>query len=118
MATTATLGTPEKVLNASAESKSTKNEQQSGADLARNFEGINQRRSGHKRKRKTEKQLACLQNELRGGNLLWSREKIIDISEKSGMSETQIYKWWWDQTRKRLKKLKKAGFQQSIHGDN
>jgi len=24
------------------------------------------------------------------------------------MSETQIYKWWWDQTRKRLKKLKKA----------
>jgi len=25
------------------------------------------------------------------------------------MSETQIYKWWWDQTRKRLKKLKKAG---------
>ena len=24
------------------------------------------------------------------------------------MSETQIYKWWWDQTRKRMKKLKKA----------
>jgi len=22
------------------------------------------------------------------------------------MSETQIYKWWWDQTRKRMKKLK------------
>ena len=24
------------------------------------------------------------------------------------MSETQIYKWWWDQTRKRMKKLKNA----------
>ncbi len=24
------------------------------------------------------------------------------------MTETQIYKWWWDQTRKRMKKLKSA----------
>ena len=22
------------------------------------------------------------------------------------MTETQIYKWWWDQTRKRVKKIK------------
>ena len=41
-----------------------------------------------------------------GGNPLWSREKITGIAEKSGMSETQIYKWWWDQTRKRVKKIK------------
>ena len=51
---------------------------------------------GQKRKRKTEKQLACLQAELRGNNLLWSRQKIVEISERTGMSETQIYKWWWD----------------------
>lgn len=51
---------------------------------------------GQKRKRKTEKQLACLQQELRGSNMLWSRQKIIEISERTGMSETQIYKWWWD----------------------
>jgi hypothetical protein len=30
----------------------------------------------------------------------------MEISERTGMSETQIYKWWWDQTRKRMKKLK------------
>ena len=30
----------------------------------------------------------------------------MEISERTGMSETQIYKWWWDQTRKRIKKLK------------
>ena len=59
-----------------------------------------------KRKRKTEKQLSILQNELRGSNLLWSREKIIEIAERTGMTETQIYKWWWDQTRKRVKRLK------------
>ena len=59
-----------------------------------------------KRKRKTEKQLSVLQNELRGNNLLWSREKIAEIASRTGMTETQIYKWWWDQTRKRVKKLK------------
>ena len=59
-----------------------------------------------KRKRKTEKQLSILQNELRGSNLLWSRQKIIEIAERTGMTETQIYKWWWDQTRKRVKRLK------------
>jgi len=63
-------------------------------------------RAGLKRKRKTEKQLACLQSELRGSNLLWSRQKIVELSDQTGMSETQIYKWWWDQTRKRMKKLK------------
>ena len=62
--------------------------------------------AGGKRKRKTERQLSILQNELRGSNLLWSREKIIEIADKTGMSETQIYKWWWDQTRKRVKRLK------------
>ena len=37
---------------------------------------------------------------------MWSREKIIEIAERTGMTETQIYKWWWDQTRKRVKRLK------------
>lgn len=36
---------------------------------------------------------------------MWSREKIAQLSTKLNMSETQIYKWWWDQTRKRAKKL-------------
>lgn len=49
-----------------------------------------------KRKRKTEKQLACLQNELRCGNLLWSREKILELSKRTNMTETSVYKWWWD----------------------
>jgi hypothetical protein len=33
------------------------------------------------------------------------------------MTETQIYKWWWDQTRKRMKKLKSvAGANVPISG--
>lgn len=65
-------------------------------DLSACEESEQKRRGVHKRKRKTEKQLACLQSELRGSNLLWSRQKIIELSERTGMSETQIYKWWWD----------------------
>jgi len=58
-----------------------------GSDQA-NAAEIEQRQGGLKRKRKTEKQLYCLQKELRGSNLLWSRQKIMDISERTGMSET------------------------------
>lgn len=29
----------------------------------------------------------------------------MDISERLNLAETQVYKWWWDQTRKRQKKL-------------
>lgn len=38
---------------------------------------------------------------------MWTREKITELSQKLTMSETQVYKWWWDQTRKRAKKLAK-----------
>ncbi len=55
---------------------------------------------GTKRKRKTEKDLSFLRKELKK-EFLWSREKIIAISERLNLAETQVYKWWWDQTRKR-----------------
>ena len=57
-----------------------------------------------KRKRKSERDLAALRDELKK-ELMWSREKITALSQRLSMSETQIYKWWWDQTRKRAKKL-------------
>ena len=48
--------------------------------------------------------------------MLWSKEKIKEISERIGMAETQVYKWWWDQTRKRVKRLEGAEkSQQSVH---
>jgi len=39
---------------------------------------------------------------------MWTRESIkqmrIKYESEFFMSEQQIYKWWWDQTRKRSKK--------------
>jgi hypothetical protein len=48
-----------------------------------------------KRKRKSERDLSYLRKELKK-EFLWSREKIIEISEYLGLAETQVYKWWWD----------------------
>jgi hypothetical protein len=39
---------------------------------------------------------------------MWTRESIKEMRAKFesefSMSEQQIYKWWWDQTRKRVKR--------------
>ena len=60
-----------------------------------------------KRKRKTEREIKILRAELKK-NVMWTRESIKIMrkaySEDFNMSEQQIYKWWWDQTRKRSKK--------------
>lgn len=40
---------------------------------------------------------------------MWTRESIkvmrANYADEFSMSEQQIYKWWWDQTRKRSKKV-------------
>lgn len=59
-----------------------------------------------KRKRKTERELTILRRELTK-NVMWTRESIQKMRAKYdsdfSMTEQQIYKWWWDQTRKRAK---------------
>jgi hypothetical protein len=31
----------------------------------------------------------------------WSKETLLDVSKKTGLSEAQVYKWGWDQKRKK-----------------
>ena len=61
-----------------------------------------------KRKRKTEREIKILRSELKR-NVMWTRESIkvmrANYADEFSMSEQQIYKWWWDQTRKRSKKV-------------
>ena len=60
-----------------------------------------------KRKRKTERELIILRTELKK-NIMWTRERIKQMRAKYeaafSMRDQKIYKWWWDQTRKRAKK--------------
>lgn len=60
-----------------------------------------------KRKRKSSAQIKVLKQELeREGN--WSKEKIAEMSELTGLSQSQVYKWWWDQKKKSIKHEKEA----------
>ena len=44
-------------------------------------------------------QLAILKREMETGEK-WSKEKIKVIAGMTGLSNQQVYKWWWDQSRK------------------
>ena len=67
-----------------------------------------------KRKRKTERELTILRKELKK-NAMWTRESIKEMRRhhepEFSMTEQQIYKWWWDQTRKRVKRADDCSLQ-------
>jgi len=54
-----------------------------------------------RRKRKSYEQLQQLIKEFQA-NPDWSKENMIEVSRKTGLSEAQVYKWGWDQKRKML----------------
>ncbi len=53
-----------------------------------------------KRKRKNNDQLKTLMREF-DRNPNWSKETLLEVSKKTGLSEAQVYKWGWDQKRKK-----------------
>ena len=53
-----------------------------------------------KRKRKSGDQLKTLMREF-DRNPNWSKETLLEVSRKTGLSEAQVYKWGWDQKRKK-----------------
>lgn len=52
-----------------------------------------------KRKRKNNLQLKILKNEFSKGDC-WNKEKISQVAQITGLSESQVYKWCWDQKKK------------------
>lgn len=52
-----------------------------------------------KRKRKNNSQLKILKSEfMKSDN--WNKEKIAQVAQITGLSESQVYKWCWDQKKK------------------
>ena len=54
-----------------------------------------------KRMRKSPNQLRTLNEEF-CHQPHWSKETLMMISQKTGLSEGQVYKWGWDQKRKKF----------------
>jgi hypothetical protein len=54
-----------------------------------------------RRKRKSYEQLQQLIKEFKA-NPDWSKDHMVDVARKTGLSEAQVYKWGWDQKRKML----------------
>jgi hypothetical protein len=52
-----------------------------------------------KRKRKNNLQLKILKTEF-GKCDNWNKDKITEVSKMTGLSESQVYKWCWDQKKK------------------
>jgi len=48
-----------------------------------------------KRKRKSGDQLKQLMREFER-NSNWTKETLLEVSRKTGLSEAQVYKWGWD----------------------
>ena len=70
------------------------------------------RKTNNKRERKSVNQLQTLQKEFEI-SYDWSRDDITRLSQQTGLSEGQIYKWSWDQKKKsqaseRLKRGKRV----------
>ena len=54
-----------------------------------------------KRKRKTTSQLEELASAF-DTEPHWSKETLAEISRKTSLTEAQVYKWGWDQKRKKF----------------
>lgn len=37
------------------------------------------------------------------GEMNWTKEKIVRMAEITGLSQSQVYKWCWDQKKKSMK---------------
>ena len=68
-----------------------------------------------KRKRKNTDQLKTLMREFER-NPNWCKDTLLEVSRKTGLSEAQVYKWGWDQKRKKygpeLAALMMPGFEE------
>jgi hypothetical protein len=38
----------------------------------------------------------------------WDKDKIAEMSAVTGLSQSQVYKWWWDQKKKTMKYEREA----------
>ena len=63
-----------------------------------------QKKKKWRRKRKNSSQVKVLISEYTK-NSTWTKEQVLFLAEKTGLSEAQVYKWGWDYKKKLRKQL-------------
>lgn len=69
-------------------------------EIAEESSGVDNKEDLRKRKRKSNAQLKLLKQEFDRDEGGWNKERIIRMAEITGLSESQVYKWCWDQKKK------------------
>eukprot|EP01017_Pseudomicrothorax_dubius_P030156 TRINITY_DN3733_c0_g2_i1.p1 TRINITY_DN3733_c0_g2~~TRINITY_DN3733_c0_g2_i1.p1 ORF type:complete len:300 (+),score=73.20 TRINITY_DN3733_c0_g2_i1:71-970(+) len=64
-----------------------------------------------KRKRKSNNQLKILKWEFAKDDY-WNKDKITNVAKLTGLSESQVYKWCWDQKKKKQETNVEGGFRE------
>jgi hypothetical protein len=66
-----------------------------------------------KRNRKNYEQVQVLVDEY-NINSCWSKESVVALAEKTGLSEAQVYKWGWDYKKKLRKQASKVNIRELL----
>jgi formylmethanofuran dehydrogenase subunit B len=66
-----------------------------------------------RRKRKNSEQVRALMKEF-NKNAVWTKEYVVELSEKTGLTEAQVYKWGWDYKKKLRKLAGKENFMELV----
>lgn len=64
-----------------------------------------------RRKRKNSSQVKVLIGEF-NKNSSWTKEQVVFLAEKSGLSEAQVYKWGWDYKKKLRKQASQCNYKE------
>jgi len=78
------------------------------SNLSHTFSKNSSQNGIKKRKRKSNRQLEILMDEFNKDED-WSKEKIAKMAEVTGLTESQVYKWCWDQKKKATTKTPEYG---------
>ena len=93
---------PESEISISMDDSSNDNDEDANEDSDNDQNGWSDDNIIKKRKRKSTNQIKMLKQEL-DGEMNWSKDKIVKMADLTGLSQSQVYKWCWDQKKKQGK---------------
>lgn len=69
------------------------------------------RKKKWRRKRKNNSQVKVLMDEFKNSPS-WTKEQVVELAKKTGLSEAQVYKWGWDYKKKLRKQATQYNYRE------